>query len=114
LRITTTNTDAGVREVDLTPALQELLTEYRRRSPHTKPGDFVFPTSEGKRDNPSMFAIAFWIRQRSWSIPICGRGGEQMPDVTPHSLRRTFISSRSQQGLMCLTSWRRPDTLTRR
>jgi integrase len=86
-------TDAGVREVDLTPALQELLADYQGRSPYARPGDFVFPTNAGKRDNPSN------VRNRHLdsatkitNAELRAAGREPMPRVTPHSLRRTFIS----------------------
>lgn len=93
LRVAASKTDAGVRKVDLTPALQELLAEYRDRSPYTRPGDFVFPTNAGKRDNPSN------VRNRHLNsatklanVDLQAAGREPMPNVTPHSLRRTFIS----------------------
>jgi integrase len=93
LRIAAAKTDAGVRQVDLTPALQELLTEYRRRSPYTKLGDLVFPTSAGKRDNPSNVRNRFLdsaAKLANADLRAARRG--PMPDLTPHSLRRTFIS----------------------
>jgi integrase len=93
LRVAAAKTVAGVREVDLTPALQALLTEYRSRSRYTKPGDLVFPTSEGKRDNPSNVRNRFLDSAAKVANPdLRAAGREPMPDVTPHSLRRTFIS----------------------
>jgi integrase len=93
LRIAAAKTDAGVREVDLTPALQTLLTEYRSRSPYAKPGDLVFPTSEGKRDNPSNVRNRFLdSAAKVANVELRGSKREPMPDLTPHSLRRTFIS----------------------
>jgi len=93
LRITAAKTDAGVREVDVTPALQRLLTEYRARSPYSRPGDFVFPTSEGKRDNPSNVRNRFMdSAAKLANAELRAAGREPIPDVTPHSLRRTFIS----------------------
>jgi integrase len=93
LRVTASKTDTGVREVDLTPALQELLAAYRSRSPYAKPGDLVFPTSEGKRDNPSNVRNRFLASAaRLANADLRAAGREPMPDVTPHSLRRTFIS----------------------
>jgi integrase len=78
LRVAAAKTDAGVREVDLTPALQELLADYRSRSPYTQPGDLVFPTGAGKRDNPPTSAIVSWTRRRGSPTPICGqRGGSR-------------------------------------
>ena len=93
LRVAAAKTDAGVREVDLTPALQELLADYRSRSPHTQPGDLVFPTSAGKRDNPSNVRNRFLdAAAKLANADLRAAGREPMPDVTPHSLRRTFIS----------------------
>lgn len=93
LRIAAAKTDAGVREVDLTPALQALLAEYRGRSPYTAPGDLVFPTSEGKRDNPSNVRNRFLdSAAKRANADLRAAGQEPMPDLTPHSLRRTFIS----------------------
>ena len=93
LRIAASKTEAGVREVDVTPALQALLAEYRARSPYAKPGDFVFPTSEGKRDNPSNVRNRFLdSATKLANTDLRATGREPIPDVTPHSLRRTFIS----------------------
>ena len=64
LRVAASKTDAGVREVDLTPALQELLTEYRDRSPFSKPGDLVFPTNAGNETTPPTSATAISTRRR--------------------------------------------------
>jgi integrase len=93
LRVATAKTDAGIREVDLTPALQELLADYRSRSPYTQPGDLVFPTGAGKRDNPSNVRNRFLdSAAKLANAHLRAAGREPMPDVTPHSLRRTFIS----------------------
>jgi integrase len=93
LRIAASKTEAGVREVDVTPALQALLADYRARSPYAKLGDFVFSTSEGKRDNPSNIRNRFLASAANLAnADLRAAGREPMPDVTPHSLRRTFIS----------------------
>jgi integrase len=93
LRIAESKTEAGVREVDVTPALQALLAEYRARSPYARLGDFVFPTSEGKRDNPSNVRNRFLdSAAKLANVELRAAGREPIPDVTPHSLRRTFIS----------------------
>jgi integrase len=93
LRVTEAKTDAGVREVDLTPTLQELLSEYRTRTRHTEPNDLVFPTAKGRPDNASN------VRERflRGAVELANReleeaGSDPMRNVTPHSLRRTFIS----------------------
>jgi integrase len=93
LRVAAAKTDAGIREVDLTPALQELLADYRSRSPYTQSGDLVFPTSAGKRDNPSNVRNRYLdSAAKIANADLRAAGREPMPDVTPHSLRRTFIS----------------------
>jgi integrase len=77
----------------MTPALQKLLADYRSRSPHTQPGDLVFPTGAGKRDNPSNVRNRFLdSAAKLANTDLRAAGREPMPDVTPHSLRRTFIS----------------------
>jgi integrase len=59
LRVVEAKTDAGVREVDLTPALREMLSEYHERSGHAGPDDFVFPTRDGNRDDASNVRTRF-------------------------------------------------------
>jgi integrase len=93
LRVVEAKTDAGIREVDLTPTLQELLSEYRTRTKHGEPDDFVFPTAKGHKDNPSNARTRFL----GGAVELANEeleasGGEPMRGVTPHSLRRTYIS----------------------
>ena len=93
LRVVASKTDAGRREVDLSPTLGELLSEYRTRSSHTAPDDLIFPTATGRRDGASN------VRRR-FLAPAVKRANEALRKahsepiaaVTPHSLRRTFIS----------------------
>jgi integrase len=60
-------------------------------SQHRAP--LVFPTSAGKRDNPSNIRNPFLdSAARLANADLRAAGREPMPDVTPHSLRRTFIS----------------------
>jgi integrase len=65
LRVTEAKTDAGVRTVDVTPTLSELLTEFRARARYTEPDDYVFATAAGKRDNPSNVRMRFSPRPSS-------------------------------------------------
>jgi integrase len=86
-------TDAGVREVDLTPMLQRLLAAHRLRSRHSDADDFVFATGRGGHESPSNVRIRFLA-------PAVKRANEElakeskraMSGITPHSLRRTFVS----------------------
>ena len=98
-RVTWSKTDGGVREVDLTPTLQELLSEYRTRTRHDSRDDFVFPTAGGKQDNPSNVRSRFLaaaVKQANEELHEAGR--EPIGAVTPHSLRRTFISLQLAAG----------------
>ncbi len=93
LRVAASKTDTGVREVDMTPTLQELLSEYRTRTGQDGPDDFVFPTATGKRDSASNVRSRFLaasVEQANVELRKAGR--EPMEAITPHSLRRTFIS----------------------
>jgi integrase len=93
LRVVSSKTDAGIREVDLTPTLRDLLAEHRMGSSFAKPTDFVFATRDGHRDNPSNVRnrlLATAVEQANEMLRAEGR--EPIGAVTPHSLRRTFIS----------------------
>jgi integrase len=93
LRVAASKTDAGVREVDMTPALQEVLSEYRTRTEHHGPDDFVFSTATGRRDSASNVRSRFLaasVKQANVELRKANR--EPIERITPHSLRRTFIS----------------------
>lgn len=93
LRVAASKTDTGVREVDLTPTLQEVLSEYRTRTRHDGPGDLVFPTGGGRADSPSNVRTRFLAPAvKLANAELEAAGGEPIGSVTPHSLRRTFIS----------------------
>jgi integrase len=93
LWVSEAKTDAGVREVDLTPVLQKMLTEYRSRSRYGGSEDRVFPTRKGKRDNPSNVRNRFLASAIKCANEELRKAGHQeIGAITPHSLRRTFIS----------------------
>lgn len=86
-------TDTAIREVDLTPVLQRLLSEYRARTPHDGPDDHVFPTKTGKRDNPSNIRNRFLANAVARANEELSKDGvREMRGITPHSLRRTYVS----------------------
>jgi integrase len=93
LRIVGAKTDAGIRELDLTPTLAELLTEYRARARAIEPTDYVFATGEGHRDSPENVRRRFLARavERA-NAGLAEEQGEPIRGLTPHGLRRTFIS----------------------
>jgi integrase len=53
LHVLASKTDAGVRSVDLTPALREELVLWRNESRSTESTNYVLPTSTGRKHNPS-------------------------------------------------------------
>lgn len=53
LHVVDAKTAAGVRSVDLTPALRHQLVLWRAESRFTAPGDYVLTTSTGRKHSPS-------------------------------------------------------------
>jgi integrase len=56
-------TDADVREVDLTPRLQDILATHRRRTEHNRASDFVSQPGAADARIPQTFEIASSRRQ---------------------------------------------------
>jgi integrase len=89
-----TKTDNAERDVKLLDRLREELTRWRRVAPSTGLDDLVFPTATGRRRGTGN------LRQRVLAPAIRDadrdrrrRGLLPLPSgLTPHSLRRTFIS----------------------
>ena len=107
LNVVDAKTAAGVRRVDLTPALRELLTEYRARARHTRPSDYVFATEPGYgrrrgkagategggRDDEANVRRLLARAVKLANVELDERGAQPIPtELTPHSLRRTYIS----------------------
>jgi integrase len=93
LRVNQAKTDTGVRRVDLTPTLRTLLLVYRDQTPHASQDDRVFPTKKGKRDNPSNIRnrlIRRAVEQANEELQEVGH--QAIGRISPHSLRRTYIS----------------------
>jgi integrase len=93
LRVGEAKTDAGVREVELLPALRDELAA-RKATGDCRPDAPVFATTRGRWQNPTN------IRQRVLARSVEranedreDEGLSQLPErLTPHSLRRTFAS----------------------
>jgi integrase len=94
LRVTDSKTDAGVRLVDLLPALREELSAHKTETRFGGPEDFVFPTESGcrqDRNNARRRVVVKSVERASENL--IARGLNPLPEgITPHSLRRTFIS----------------------
>jgi Phage integrase family len=87
-------TEAGIRLVDILPALRDELTRHRGASSCAKPADLVFPTSSGSRrdkDNARERVIRPVVAHAD---ALLGRRVQQSlpPGVTAHKLRHTFTS----------------------
>ncbi len=94
LRVADSKTDAGVRLVDLLPALREELSVHKTETRFGSPEDFVFPTESGRRQdrNNARRRVVIKSVERA-SENLIGQGLNPLPEgITPHSLRRTFIS----------------------
>jgi len=99
LTIERSKTDAGVRVVDLTPALRDELALWMDSSRFKRPSDPVFPTLKGAFDNRQN------VRQRlllpaieKANVKLSQLGVEQIGSVGLHGLRRTFASLRCAVG----------------
>jgi integrase len=115
LRVVAAKTDAGVREVDMTPALQELLSDYRLRSHYRGANSPSSPPAGASGRTRPTFAIAFSQQRSSWPTKslrrlAVSRSGPSRPT------RCGARSSRccSPQEPMCPTSWPRRGIPTRR
>jgi integrase len=99
LSIEHAKTAAGVREVDLSLDLVEELNAWRAECKPASVDGFVFATASGRpRDKES-------VRERVL-LPVVNRANEirvergmvPLPKITPHALRRTYISLMLEAG----------------
>jgi integrase len=87
-------TEAGVRLVDILPALRDELTSHRHANAQASPTYLVFPTSTGSRrdkDNVRERVIRPVVNHAD---ELLARRGHQplAAGVTAHKLRHTFAS----------------------
>jgi integrase len=96
-------TEAGVREVEITLYLRDELLEYAmdrraRGLPH-EPSDHFFGTNTGRRRDPDRFRDRILAR----AVERAGANRERnglppLPEITPHSLRRTWATFAAMIG----------------
>ncbi len=93
LRIGDSKTEAGVREVDLSPYLVEVVSEYFESRGPLDLAAAAFPDGNGRRRNKDQAnkqviapAVALANEWRA------DRGERPLPHVTPHTLRYTYIT----------------------
>jgi integrase len=95
-QIPDSKTEAGIREVQMSPDLVEELIihlDRLRRAGHpTGPGAWAFPNSRGGRLSRQRAAKIVADAAALASERMQDRGLPPLPHVTPHTLRRTYIS----------------------
>jgi integrase len=94
--IRSAKTQTGIREVQMTPALVQALVEHRdrldRASQPTGPDAFVVPNRRGGEMDRQRVAKLVTDAAALATQNRAGRGLPPLPHITPHSLRRTYIS----------------------
>jgi integrase len=101
IHVRDSNTEAGVRQVNMTPWLRNELLSYRAYRPGAESADPAFPTRTGARrdkDNingrviaPAVRAAAALRAERGYAAPL--------PEpITAHTFRRTFITLMLEAG----------------
>jgi integrase len=98
LTVRDSKTEAGIRVVDLTPALREELALWLDRSSSREPTDLVFPTKEGKLDNRHNVLRMLTRAIDRANQRLAQLGIEPIGKVSPHGLRRTFATLRTAAG----------------
>ena len=99
LRIRGSKTAAGIREIDLTPALREELAVLKANATHPRSGDLVFLTSRGTpqtRHNVGRRVLTPAIERANKELVKLEI--EPIGKVSPHGLRRTYASIRAALG----------------
>jgi integrase len=99
LHVDDAKTAAGVRSVDLTPALREELVLWRAESRFTESDDYVLTTSTGRKQNPSNLrrdVLTPAIEEANVDLEKAGIA--LIGAITFHSLRRTYASLRCACG----------------
>ena len=94
LYVRDSKTEAGVREIDMTPRLVDELSAYLATREGARPDEPVFPTRTGARrdkDNIRNRVVAPAVKQANFERAAAGLPPIGVA-VTPHTLRRTYIS----------------------
>ncbi len=96
-------TEAGVREVEITLYLRDELLAHamdrRARGLPFGPSDHFFGTATGRRRDPNRFRDRILARAVERANSNRAQSGmAPMPDITPHSLRRTWATFAAMIG----------------
>src|SRR5262249_3971240 len=100
LAVVDSKTAAGVRVVDLTPALREELALWLDRSPYKQPTDLAFPTLKGGKDNRQNVRRRLLLAAvKRANVKLAQLGIEPIAsNIGLHGLRRTYASLRAAAG----------------
>jgi integrase len=87
-------TDAGMRQIDLLPALRDELTAYKAQAPDTGPNAFVFPSATGtERLGENIRPNVLGKAVETANEKLIEAGSVPLPEgLTPHKLRHTYAS----------------------
>jgi integrase len=95
-RIPDAKTDAGIREVQMTPDLVASVTEHIERlriaGRPTGPDDYAFPSIRGGRLTRQRVGKILREAAELATRRLEAQGKPPLPTTTPHTLRRTYIS----------------------
>lgn len=96
LRIVDAKTEAGERIVVVTPDLCEVIIEHidrlRRAGLPTGPDDYLVPNARGGRISRQRIGKIVAEAAKLASERLVAKGLPPLPNTTPHTLRRTYIS----------------------
>jgi integrase len=96
LRIPDSKTETGIREVQITPDLVEAIVQHtdqlRRAGRPTGPNDYLVQNLKGGRMDRQRAGRIVSEAARQASAALAEKGLPPLPRITPHSLRRTYIS----------------------
>jgi integrase len=103
LKLVDSKTEAGVREVEITLYLRDELLAYvmdrRARGLRLSPADYFFATTTGKRRDPNRFRDRILGRALARANSNRADAGlPPLPEITPHSLRRTWATFAAMVG----------------
>lgn len=99
LRIEDAKTEAGIRTVDVSPMLRDLLWDHTQAAEFSGPLDRVFATSNGtarSRSNIARRILQPAVDRANAALEKAGK--RQIEHVTNHSLRRTFCALLYEAG----------------
>ena len=89
-------TETGIRDVQMSPDLVEAVVEHldrlRRSGAPTGPEDWLVPNSRGGQLARQRAGKVVGEAAEAASQRLAARGLPPLPSVSPHSLRRTYIS----------------------